>query len=96
MCLTNKLNCCSGVSDSGKWILPNQHDVTSMNSTAPIHQLYGNSAILLQRKQETQLVGRIFRCDIMDESGELQSLYISMYQESPPCKSLFIICVCTS
>ena len=82
MCLTNKSDCCRDVSESGKWVFPNQTDVHSMNATL-VHQLYGNSAIFLQRQSETQLASGIFHCHIMDENGTEQHLYIGIYQETP-------------
>lgn len=85
MCLTNQLNCCRGVSDSGNWIFPNQMNVTSMN-TEPIHQLYGNSAILLQRQNESPLESGIFHCVIMDNNGEDHHLYVGIYQETQTSK----------
>lgn len=85
MCLTNQLDCCRGVSDSGNWIFPNQTNVTSM-STEPIHQLYRNSTILLQRQRESQLESGIFHCDIMDRNGEDHHLYVGIYQENLTCK----------
>ena len=85
MCLTNKSDCCRGVSDSGKWIFPNQTDVHSMNNTL-VYQQYGNSAILLQRQSETQLVSGIYHCHIMDNNGKEQHLYIGIYKKIPTCK----------
>ena len=87
MCLTNKVDCCRGVSDSGKWLFPNETRVDLVHKTQ-IHQQYWNNAIFLQRFNETQLVNGIFRCDIMDESGDPHHLYVGIYEQPPTCKLL--------
>ena len=77
-CTTTLPGCCySG--NGGGWFLPNGDEVMRDESLPYYRTRTQNpGALLLHRNPEGVTIG-IFRCDIPDASGELQSLYVGIY-----------------
>ena len=96
-CVTDNVYCCS---DSGNWTdrrgIPEQEGT---NGTSCLYVTRGNGVISLYRKSGcTDHIPGLWRCDIPDSSGEIQSLYIyisnrrSLVSHTP---SFFAIPYCT-
>ena len=74
-CVTDSVNCCN---DTGNWTdwtgTPVEEGV---NGTSCLYVTRGDGVISLHRKRGcTDHVPGLWRCDIPDSSGEIQSLYI--------------------
>ena len=78
-CLTSNTNCCESTSPLEQWNFPDG-SVHLMN-TDTIYQEYGKNSILLIHQVGTQSVNGIFDCQIRDQDGQLNILYIGIYQD---------------
>ena len=78
ICTTTRLGCCLS-SDGSHWYFP---DGSLVQRTATTYYRtrtnFGGGTIRLNRNPEATTTG-IFRCDILDASGDLQSLYVGIY-----------------
>ena len=82
-CLTNKTDCCSmkdppGVGGIGEWFFPDGNSVNNEDSGDDIYRGRGPSFVHLQRRNNAQTTG-VFRCEVPDASGTIQSLYVGVY-----------------
>ena len=87
LCITTSKPCCfSGPPPGTHWYFPNGTRVDRFN-TLPYYRnrtdtgLPSNASrgiVLLHRNPEGTTIG-VFRCEIPDASGDLQSLYVGIY-----------------
>ena len=86
LCLTNSLSCCEEHGDgttSGMWYFPNSSQVL-LESQASGHDIYitrGPGVVRLHRRGGSMMPAGIFRCEIPDEGGMNQSIYIGVYPD---------------
>ena len=82
LCITNQTACCrpphSGV--IGNWFFPNGTRVPSSGGQQDIYRTRGQMVVLLHRKRGG--VEGIYRCEIPDTFGFIQTLYIRVYSVS--------------
>ena len=81
ICTTTNLACCLST-DGSHWYFPNgstvQRTGTTYNRTRTISADTGSATVRLHRNPGATTRG-VFRCDIPDASGDLQSLYVGIY-----------------
>ena len=80
LCTTTLPGCCFTFSGSANgWFFPNGSAVTNVRNLPYYRNRARNpGTLLLHRNPEGTTTG-IFRCDIPDASGVLQSLYVGIY-----------------
>ena len=66
--------CCSS---AYHWYFPNGTRLTDV-STLPYYSVRSSAAVLLNCNSGATTTG-VFHCDILDASGDLQSLYVGIY-----------------
>ena len=78
ICTTTNSDCCFGRQGNG-WYLPNGFELFNTN-TQPYYRTRSTSpgAVRLNRNPGATTTG-VFHCDIPDDSGDLQSLYVGIY-----------------
>ena len=78
-CTTTYTPCCYSANLGTEWYFPNGNRVPN-NPSLPYQRTRGTDPgrVILNRNSESTLTG-IFRCDIPDASGVLQSLYVGIY-----------------
>ena len=75
-CVTDNVNCCNS-SDVGGWRDERDRPVQGANGTTCLYVTRGDKVISLHRNRScTDHTSELWRCDIPDSSGEMQSLYI--------------------
>ena len=81
LCTTTRSGCCFSGQGNG-WYLPNGTQLLNTN-TQPYYRTRSRSpgAVRLHRNPGATTTG-VFRCDIPDGSGDLQSLYVGIYTTS--------------
>ena len=82
-CTTTNSGCCSSANPATQWYLPNGSQVQNLGFSPPSKtfsrtRYRSPAAVLLHRNPGATTTG-IFRCDILDASGDLQSLYVGIY-----------------
>ena len=87
LCTTTSPGCCSSLNGETGWYFPNGEFVPN-NATLPYYRTRNNPdiskvhrslrSVKLHRNPNGKTTG-IFRCDILDGSRNLQSLYIGIY-----------------
>ena len=79
LCTTTFRPCCSSDNQETQWYLPNGTQLSNAN-TLPYYRSRSQSpgAVLLHRNPGATTTG-VFRCDIPDGIGDLQSLYVGIY-----------------
>ena len=79
LCTTTYRPCCSSANPETQWHFPNGSQVQN-NPNLPYQRTRGrfSGTVILSRNSESTISG-IFRCDIPDASGVLQSLRIRIY-----------------
>ena len=79
ICTSALPGCCSSAYQETQWYLPNGTQLSNAN-TQPYYRTRSRSpgAVRLNRNPEATTTG-VFRCDILDASGDLQSLYVGIY-----------------
>ena len=81
-CLTNNTDCCSSSQTRndclGEWFLPDESRVGNISSEDGFYRCSGPSYVALQRRNNANTTG-IFRCEIPDENGAVQTLYVGVY-----------------
>ena len=79
LCTTTYSPCCSSGNPTTRWFLPNGVRVEN-NGGLPYYSTRSTNpgAVRLNRNPQGTTTG-IFRCDILDGSGVLQSLYVVIY-----------------
>ena len=82
MCLTDKTDCCNSTKSRGNsnWYHPNGGGsaVLPLGDEA-YYQTYRKSSILLHRNGTVPTVTGVFHCDVVDNNGTMQRLYIGIY-----------------
>ena len=85
LCLTNSVSCCEERGDggmtSGMWYFPDSSPVP-LESQASGHDMYitrGPGVVRLHRRGSFMMPAGIFHCEIPDEGGMNQSIYIGVY-----------------
>ena len=79
ICTTINSSCCSSANSETQWYFPNGSQVLSNpNMTFSRTRSTSPGAVRLNRNPGATTTG-VFRCDIPDASGDLQSLYVGIY-----------------
>ena len=83
LCTTTNLGCCSSANPTSQWYFPNGTQVPNRGVSPPSMTFSRTRSrspgtVLLHRNSEATTTG-IFRCDIPDGSGDLQSIYVGIY-----------------
>ena len=88
ICTTTNPRCCLST-DGSHWYFPDGSQVqrtgTTYNRTRTTSE-FGGGTVRLNRNPGATTTG-VFRCDILDASGDLQSLYVGIYNATTgePC-----------
>ena len=96
LCTTTYTPCCNSGNPETQWFFPNGSQVPN-NPALPYRRTRDINLrrVILSRNSESATTG-IFHCDIPDESGVTQSLYVGIYDmntgESCTLREWFIIC----
>ena len=80
LCTTTYVFCCSSANRDTHWYFPNGSQVVN-DGTLPYYRTRSTNpqrAVLLHRNPQGTTTG-IFRCDIPDANGELQSVFVGIY-----------------
>ena len=79
LCTTTLPGCCISAYQETQWYLPNGTQLSNAN-TQPYYRTRSRSpgAVHLHRNPGATTTG-VFRCDIPDASGDLQSIYVGIY-----------------
>ena len=84
LCTTAYFPCCNSGNPGTQWYFPNGNQVVN-NGSLPYYRTRSGIAnpgsVRLNRNPEGTTTG-IFRCDIPDASGELQSIYVGIYDSN--------------
>ena len=86
LCATTYTPCCSSANQETQWYLPNGTQLSNTN-TLPYYRTRTRSryiyiaAVRLNRNPEATTTG-IFHCDILHDSGNLQSIYVGIYTDT--------------
>ena len=79
ICTTINSGCCSSTNSETQWYFPNGSQVLSNpNMTFSRTRSTSPGAVRLNRNSEATTTG-VFRCEIRDASGDLQSIYVGIY-----------------
>ena len=86
LCVTKLTACCQppypgeNGSTAGNWFFPNGTTVPSENRGWDFHRDRGQMVVRLNRQRGG--VDGIYRCEIPDSMGDIQSIYIGVYSAS--------------
>ena len=82
LCTTTYTPCCTSANQETQWYFPNGSQVLN-NPALPYQRTRGTNPgrVILHRYSEATTTG-IFRCDIPDASGVIQSLQVGIYDRS--------------
>ena len=82
LCTTTLPDCCFSAYQETQWYLPNGTQLSNAN-TQPYYRTRSQypGAVRLNRNPGATKTG-VFHCDILDGSGDLQSLYVGIYTTS--------------
>ena len=83
LCTTTNSGCCSSQNPTTQWYFPNGAQVPNFGNPQPSMTFSrGRSqspgTVRLNHNPEATTTG-IFHCDILDASGDLQSIYVGIY-----------------
>ena len=79
LCTTTYSPCCSSRNIETQWFFPDGNQVVNDGGLPYYRSRSSNpGTLLLNRNPEGTTTG-IFRCDILDASGDTQSLYVTIY-----------------
>ena len=83
LCTTTNSDCCSSGNPTSQWYFPSGSQVPNLGLSPPSMTFFRTrsrspGAVRLNRNSEATTTG-VFRCDIPDGSGDLQSLYVGIY-----------------
>ena len=83
LCTTTYTGCCSSANPATQWYFPNGAQVQNLGSPQPSMTFsrtrsQSPAAVHLNHNPEATTTG-VFHCDILDASGDLQSLYVGIY-----------------
>ena len=76
-CTSTYIWCCLST-DGSHWYFPDGSQVQRTGTTYYRTRTIYNGTVLLHRNPEGTTTG-VFHCDILDDSGDLQSLYVGIY-----------------
>ena len=83
-CTTTNSGCCSSANPTTQWYFPSGAQVQNPGSLPNPSMTFSRTrtrspgAVLLHRNPGATTTG-VFRCDVLDASGDLQSLYVGIY-----------------
>ena len=80
ICTTTRSGCCLS-SDGSYWYFPDGNQVQRTGTTyyrTRTFSVSGGGSVRLNRNSGATTTG-IFHCDILDASGDLQSIYVGIY-----------------
>ena len=82
LCKTNQTACCRPPHSRaiGNWFFPNGTRVPSANSQSDFYRARGQMVVRMNRRRGG--VEGIYRCEIPDTFGFIQTLYIGVYSAS--------------
>ena len=78
-CVTNRINCCDidgEQTPQGAWFDPSSTEIQSSSFFITSH---GNSVVRLQRISSMATPSGIYRCDVPDSNGEMQTLFAGLF-----------------
>ena len=79
LCLTDKQDCCDRPNPRfGEWYFPNGIRVGIKNA-GDIYRNRGLSVVRLNRRNNASLPSGVFQCEIPDEHGRNQNIYVGIY-----------------
>ena len=86
-CITDREACCGGSSDggtSGDWFLPRQDTALGDNASLSGDFSVGRraSVVMLSRRNAVTEPTGLYRCEVLDSKGALQSVYIGVYSDT--------------
>ena len=87
-CITNRQQCCRNYHGgaSGNWFLPGQNSGIGgggeSGSTADFSRSRRHIAVLLNRRNNATSPTGLYRCEVLDSGGVLQSLFIGVYGDT--------------
>jgi hypothetical protein len=76
-CFTNQENCCESEADA-RWLFPNN---TVVDTSGGLFGSRGLSMLSLNRQDGAMVENGLFRCEIPDVEGDIQTLYAGVYSE---------------
>ena len=77
-CFTNQEDCCQ-LGSGARWLLP---DGTVVDSRGNLFVNRGLSALSLNRVPDLVAVNGLYRCEIPDSEGVIQTLYAGLYSDN--------------
>ena len=84
-CLTDRADCCAGAED-GNWFLPGQDSPVPRDGEAAeldFSTSYGSSSVLLNRRNTNASLVGVYRCQVLDASNVIESVFITLLQHRP-------------
>ena len=89
LCLTNSLSCCEERDDEttgGTWYFPDSSSVPLENQGSEDHNIMyitrGPGVVRLHRRGGSMMPAGIFHCEIPNERGMNQSIYVGVYPDT--------------
>ena len=104
-CTTTRSGCCSSAHPTTQWYFPSGSQVQNPSSLPNPSMTFSRTrarfpgTVLLHRNPGATTTG-VFRCDIPDDSGDLQSLYVGIYTDTTGDQQVCVtiiheLCACT-
>ena len=83
LCITTYSDCCASGNPRTQWYFPNGAQVPNLGMPVPSMTFSRTRSrnpgtVLLHRNSEVTTTG-VFHCDIPDDSGDIQSIYVGVY-----------------
>ena len=102
-CTTTNSGCCSSGNPASQWYFPSGSQVPNRGVSPPSMTFSRTKStspgtVLLHRNSEATTTG-VFRCDIPDDSGDLQSIYVGIYTATTGEQQVYVaiiheLCAC--
>ena len=78
LCTTTYRPCCTSANQETQWYFPNGTQLSNIDTLPYYRSRTTFGAVRLHRNPGATTTG-VFHCDILDASGDLQSLYVGIY-----------------